>query len=167
MKITIHFAIYLLCACSLFSVGCKKADQIVKMSQTASPVCEPVKVFSTPVDATYIVMLRDGGIQSGNTQTLGAGTNAVTTMLNRYSIAESEQVARLNYIHSGFVARLTRDQALALKQDAAVELVEQDRIITMDQGCHLNRFSFHRTIRREPHRHRSWNRETCLPHRHR
>jgi subtilisin len=136
MKITIHFAIYLLFACVLFSVGCKKADQTVKMSQAAVPVCEPVKVFSTPVDATYIVMLKDDGGQSVNIQPLGTTLNAVTTMLSRYSIPESKQLARLNYIHSGFVARLTGDQALALKQDAAVELVEQDRVITMDQGCY-------------------------------
>ncbi len=57
-------------------------------------------------------------------------------MLSRYSIAESEQVARLNYIHSGFVARLTRDQAAGIKTGSGVELVEQDRIITMDQGCY-------------------------------
>jgi subtilisin len=136
MKTTIHFAVYLLCACVLFSVGCKKTDQTVKMSKTAVPDCEPVKVFSTPINATYIVMLRDAGLQTGNTQTLGTTTNAVTTMLSRYLIPESQQVATLNYIHSGFVARLTSNQVLALKQDQEVELVEQDRIIAMDQGCY-------------------------------
>jgi subtilisin len=136
MNTTINFSICLLCACVLSSMGCKKTDQTLKMSQSSVPDCEPVKVFSTPVNATYIVMLRDAGIQTGNTQTLGVATNAITTMLSRYSIPASQQVARLNYIHSGFIARLTGDQALALKQDDAVELVEQDRIITMDQGCY-------------------------------
>jgi subtilisin len=136
MKTTVNSAVYFLFACVLLSVGCKKTDQTVKMSQTNIPDCEPIKVFSTPLNATYIVMLRDAGIQAGNTQTLGATTNAVTAMLSRYSIPESQQVATLNYIHSGFVARLSPNQALALKQDHTVELVEQDRIITLDLGCY-------------------------------
>jgi subtilisin len=137
MKTTIHFAIYLLCACVLLSVGCKKTDnQPATMGKASLPDCEPIKIFSTAVDATYIVMLRDAGMQSGNTQTLGETTNAITTMLRRYSIPEGQQVASLNYIHSGFVARLTRDQALVLQQDQEVESVEQDRIIAMDQGCY-------------------------------
>jgi subtilisin len=136
MKTTINFPIYLLCACLLLYAGCKKTDQSETMKMAAIPDCEPIKVFSTPVNSTYIVMLRDAGIQNGNTQTLGVATNAVTTMLSRYSIPESQQIATLNYIHSGFVARLTGEQALALKQDQGVELVEQDRIIAMDQGCY-------------------------------
>ncbi len=136
MKTTIHFAVYLLCTFLLFSFGCKKADQTVTMSQVSAPVCEPVKFFSTPADATYIVMLKDDGMQSGNTQTLGTTTNAVTTMFSRYAIPGNKQLARLNYIHSGFVARLTGDQVLALKQDATVESIEKDRIIAMDQGCY-------------------------------
>jgi subtilisin len=136
MKSTANFAVYFLCACVLLCVGCKKTDQSESMKKTAIPDCEPVKVFSTPINATYIVMLREAGIQNGSVQTLGTSTNAVTNMLRRYSIPESQQVARLNYIRSGFVARLTGDQALALKQDQEVELVEQDRIIAMDQGCY-------------------------------
>ncbi len=135
MKTTIHLAVYLLGACILLSVGCKKTDQSATMKNAAIPDCEPIKVFSSPISETYIVMLRDAGTP-GNTQTLGITTNAVTTMLSRYSIPESQQIATLNYIHSGFVARLNGDQALALKQDQDVELVEQDRIIAMDQGCY-------------------------------
>ncbi len=136
MKTTLNFLICLLSTCTLLFVGCKKADQSGAMQKASVPDCEPIKVFSTPIDATYIVMLRDGEMQSGNTQTLGISTNAITSMLSRYSIPESQRVATLNYIHSGFVARLTGDQALALKQDQDVELVEQDRIITMDLGCY-------------------------------
>jgi len=136
MKTSIQFFLCLLCAGVLLSVGCKKTDQTATMQKAAIPDCEPIKVFSTPANATFIVMLRDQGIQSGNTQTLGVSTNAVTTMLSRYSIPVSQQVATLNYIHSGFIARLTGPQALALKQDPGVELVEQDRIIAMDLGCY-------------------------------
>lgn len=41
----------------------------------------------------------------------------------------------LNSMHSGFIARLTNNQALALKQYKDVELVEQDRVITLENGC--------------------------------
>jgi subtilisin len=136
MKTTINFLTCVLCVTVLLSIGCKKTDQSVTMKKAATPDCEPVQIFSTPINATYIVMLRDGGIQSGKTQTLDVTTNAVTAMLSRYSIPESQQLATLNYIHAGFVARLTGVQALALKQDQEVELVEQDRIIAMDQGCY-------------------------------
>ena len=135
MKTTTNLPICLLSFCVLLFVGCKKTDQSVSMKNAAIPDCEPIKVFSTPIDATYIVMLRDAGTP-GLTQTLGVTTNAITTMLSRYSIPQSRQIATLNYIHSGFVARLTGDQVLALKQDQGVELVEQDRIIAMDQGCY-------------------------------
>jgi subtilisin len=136
MKSTIHFAVCFFSACVLLCAGCKKTDQSAAMKNTAVPDCEPVKVFSTPVNATYIIMLRDGVIQKGSVQTLGTSTNAITGMLRRYSIPENQQVARLNYIHAGFIARLTGDQAIALKQDQDVVLVEQDRIIAMEQGCY-------------------------------
>jgi len=136
MKTTTYFSIVLLFASVILFLGCKKTDQSATMKQAAVPDCEPIKVFSTPMNETYIVMLRDAGIQSGNLQTQGATTNVVTTILSRHSISESQQVATLSYIHSGFIARLTLDQVLALKQDQEVELVEHDRIIVMDQGCY-------------------------------
>jgi subtilisin len=136
MKITTRLAVYLLSACALLSVGCKKTDQPVKMGQVQDPDCEPIRVFSTPINETFIVMLRDAGSQTGAVQTLGTSTNAVSTIFSRHSIPENQRIAMLNYIHSGFVARLSRDQALALKQDQDVELVEQDRVIKLDVGCY-------------------------------
>jgi subtilisin len=136
MKITAQIAVYLFSACVLISAGCKKTDQPVKMSQTQIPDCEPITVFSTPINETFIVMLRDAGTQTGNVQTLGVSTNAVSAIFSRHSIPENQRVAMLNYIHSGFIARLSRDQALALKQDQDVELVEQDRVIKLDVGCY-------------------------------
>src|SRR5450432_1859680 len=135
MNITKTFAACFFTACVLISEGCKKADQPVKMGQISDPDCEPVRLFSTPIDETYIVMLRDAGIQSGNVQTLGKATTAASAILSRYAIRENQQVAILNSIHSGFIARLTLNQALALKQDQDVELVEHDRVIKLDNGC--------------------------------
>jgi subtilisin family serine protease len=136
MKITTQFAVYLFSTCIILSAGCKKNEQPVKMGQVQAPDCEPIRVFSTPVDDTYIVMLRDAGTQTGTVQTLGTSTNAVSSILRRYTIAENRRLATLNYIHSGFIARLNRDQALALKQDQEVELVERDRVIKLDVGCY-------------------------------
>jgi subtilisin family serine protease len=135
MNISKAIAACVLIACSLISDGCRKTDQTVKMGQTSDSVCDPVHLFSEPVDSTYIVMLRSADSQSGSTQTLGATTTTLNTILNRYAIRENQQIARLSNIHSGFIARLTRNQALALKQDQSVELVEQDRVIKLDKGC--------------------------------
>ena len=135
MNITSTFAACLITACILISEGCKKTDQPVKMGQTSDPVCDPVQLFSIPSDTTYIVMLRNTEDQSGLVQTLGEITTTASTIFSRYAIPEKRRVAMLNSIHSGFIARLTRDQALALKQDNDVELVEQDRVIKLDKGC--------------------------------
>jgi subtilisin len=135
MRITASFAIYLLIACFLCSEGCKKSDQPVKMGQAPDPACDPVKIFSAPVDATFIVMLRPTSNQTGNVQTMSTVSTAASSIFSRYAIPENQRFALLNSIHSGFVARLSADQARALKQDAEVELVEQDRVIKLDLGC--------------------------------
>jgi subtilisin family serine protease len=135
MRITLSFTVCLLTACVLFSGGCKKTEQPVKMGQTQDPVCDPVKLFSAPITETYIVMLRSADSQTGSVQTLGKVSNAASTIFGRYAIPENQRLALLNSIHTGFVARLTPHQAQALKQDEEVELVEQDRVITLDKGC--------------------------------
>jgi len=136
MKITKQIVVYLLSACVLLFAACKKTDQTVKMGQVPAPDCQPIHVFSTPVNETYIVMLRETGTQTGTVQTLGKSTTAVNAIFKRHTILENQRVAMLSYIHSGFVARLNRNQAESLKQDQEVELVEQDRVITLDQGCY-------------------------------
>src|SRR6266849_5599740 len=113
MHITTPFAVCLLTACILFSEGCKKTDQSVKMGQIQEPVCEPVRLFSAPIGETYIVMLRSAGNQTGSVQTLGKASTAASAIFSRYAIPENQRFAILNSIHSGFVARLTHNQALA------------------------------------------------------
>ncbi len=125
----------MLSAFILFAGACKKTDQPVKMGQIPDPVCEPIHLSSVPIAETYIVMLRNAGNQTGNVQTLGRSTTAINAILLRYAIPQNQQVATLTSIHAGFVARLTQNQALALKQDEDVELVEQDRVIALDKGC--------------------------------
>lgn len=135
MRVTSTFAICLLVSCILFSAGCRKTDQPVKMGQVQDSVCDPILLFSSPTDATYIVMLRSTDGQTGTVQTMTTATTAASTIFSRHSIPENRRFAVLNSIHSGFVARLTQDQALALKQDEEVEIVEKDRVITMEKGC--------------------------------
>jgi subtilisin len=129
------FAACLLAASILISEGCKKTDQPVKMGQASDPACDPILLFSTPADSTFIVMLRSADSQTGSVQTLGEATTSVNNILNRYAIRQNQRVAILNNIHSGFIARLSQNQALALKQDNDVELVERDRVIKLDKGC--------------------------------
>jgi len=136
MKITTRLAACLAVSCVLISMGCKKSQDAVKTSPAQQPVCEPVRVFSTPNNVTYIVIMHDAGSQHGNVQTLGTSTNAVTTVLNRYGITQNQRIATLNYIHSGFIARLSEAQALALKKDQGVDVVEPDRVFKLDKGCY-------------------------------
>ena len=135
MNIRTPFAVCLLATCILISEGCKKTDQPVKMGQASEPDCDPVQLFSTPADATYIVMLRGADSQSGSVQDLSTSASTVSAVLRRHAVPDNQPVAILNSIHSGFIARLTASQALALKQDQDVEIVEQDRVIKLDQGC--------------------------------
>jgi len=133
MRVTTAFAFCLLFLFIFFSEGCRKADQPVKTVQAQDPVCDPVHLFSAPTDATYIVMLRSA--DDLTVQTLGRATSAASNIFIRHAIPESQRFEVLNSIHSGFVARLTRDQALALKNDEDVEIVERDRVITLGTGC--------------------------------
>ncbi len=135
MRITSSLAVCLLTACIYFSGGCKKSEQPVKMGQMQEPVCDPVHFFSAPISETYIVMLRSAENQTGSLQTLGKVTAAASRIFSRYSIPENQRFATLTSIHAGFIARLTPIQAMALKQDDEVELVEQDRVITLETGC--------------------------------
>jgi subtilisin len=135
MRIHISFIVCLLTIYILFSEGCKKAELPVKMGQMQEPACDPVHLFSAPISETYIVMLRSADNQTGSVQTLGKTSTSVSAIFSRYAIPENQRLAILNTIHAGFVARLTRNQALALKQDEEVEMVEQDRVITLETGC--------------------------------
>ena len=135
MRITIPYAICMLSACILFTEGCRKTEQPVKMGQSQEPVCEPVHLSSAPVSETYIVMLSNAESQTGSVQTLSKASITVSSIFRRYAIPGNQQVAMLNTIHSGFIATLTHNQVLALKGDQEVELVEQDRVITLEKGC--------------------------------
>jgi subtilisin len=133
MRIYSAFAFSLFTACVFFFEGCKKSDQPVKMGLAQDTVCDPVHLFSAPAGDTYIVMLRSADNQT--VQTLGKATTAASNIFIRHAIPESQRFAVLNNIHSGFIARLTPDQATALKQDEEVDIVERDRVITLGTGC--------------------------------
>jgi subtilisin family serine protease len=135
MKTSTAFAVYLVCAFLLIFEGCRKTDQSAKMSQTPAPPCDPVQLFSTSSDATYIVMLRSANNENESVETLGRAEARTGTLFSRHAIQENQRMATLTSIHTGFIARLSLDQALALKQDQDVELVEKDRVIELDKGC--------------------------------
>jgi subtilisin len=136
MKITTAFVAGFFTFLVLVSTGCRKTDQPVKMGQApADPACDPVHLFTASIDTTYIVMLKSTENQNGLVQTLGTVRVTVNSILSRHAIRQIQQVDMLNNIHSGFIARLSQFQAMALRQDQDVDLVEQDRIIKLDKGC--------------------------------
>ena len=71
MKINTALTTCLVAASVLISDGCKKSDQTVKAGQVTAPDCDPVQLYSTTSDSTYIVMLRSADSQSGSVQDLG------------------------------------------------------------------------------------------------
>jgi hypothetical protein len=87
MHITTSHTVCLLTACILFAGGCKKTEQPVKMGQIQEPepVCEPIRVFSAPVNETYIVMLRSAENQSGSVQTMSKVSDAASRIFSRHA----------------------------------------------------------------------------------
>ena len=99
MRVTSTFALSLLACCILFSVGCRKTDQPVKMGQVQDSVCDPIRLFSAPVDETYIVILRSADSETGTVQTMSRATTAASTIFSRHSIPENQRFTVLNRIH--------------------------------------------------------------------
>jgi subtilisin family serine protease len=135
MRITATYALCFLTAFVLISESCKKTEQSVSMGQTQVPACDPVMIFSAPDTGTYIVMMRGTDGQTGAVQTMSTVSTTASSIFSRHAISGNQRIALLNSIHTGFIARLSLDQARALKQDEEVELVEQDRVIKLDKGC--------------------------------
>ncbi len=115
MRITTPYAICMLSACILFSEGCKKTEQPVKMGQSQEPVCEPVHLSSAPVSETYIVMLRNAESQTGSVQTLGKASTTVNAIFRRYAIPGESAGRHAEYHTFRIHCPLTHNQVLALK----------------------------------------------------
>ncbi|MBC8032826.1 MAG: S8 family serine peptidase [Chitinophagaceae bacterium] len=123
---------YITTAILLFIAGCQKSDST---ENEPEPACEPVSFASSPSSEVYIVVLKDGDPGARKVQSMENARLAGNHLLSRYRIPEQQMDVVLNTVNTGFIARLTRDQAIRLKADDEVELVEQDRIITLEKGC--------------------------------
>lgn len=116
------------------AISCKKDSSSSTLSQQ-EPVCEPVTFTSTAANGTYIIMLNDDVAAGRVMQSADQARVATTQLFRKYSIADQQLDQVLNAIHTGFIARLTPAQAAELKGDSEVQLIERDRVITLDQGC--------------------------------
>jgi subtilisin family serine protease len=114
------------------AISCKKNDAVTSTLQ--EPVCEPVHFTSSSVDGTYIVVL-NGSSTSRAIQTADQARVATNDLFRKHSIATAQLDDVLNSIGTGFIARLTQQQADELRTDSQVQLVEKDRVIILDNGC--------------------------------
>lgn len=122
-------------ALCLMGVSCKKNDSTISTFQEPEPVCEPVQFNSTATDGRYIILLNDPAATGRVMQSVDQARVATTALFRRHSITDSRLDEVLNSIHKGFIASLTPKQAAELQSDSEVQLVEQDRVITLGVGC--------------------------------
>jgi hypothetical protein len=114
-------------------ISCKKNDSVTSTLQ--APVCEPVRFTSTGVNGTYIVMLGNGSTTSRAIQPADQVRAVTNDLFRKHSIETTQLDDVLNSIGTGFVARLSQQQADELSTDSQVQLVERDRVIILDNGC--------------------------------
>ena len=119
-----------ICVALAFS-QCKKTETTTQ--EVAIEECEPVTFSSIPGEA-YIVVLNEGDPQL-KTDAVTALSKRSGSVLERCSIAQERLGALFTGAQPGFLAKLTTVQAEALRQDAEVQLVERDRIISLATGC--------------------------------
>lgn len=114
-------------------MSCKKNDSVTSTLQ--APVCEPVHFTSSAVNGTYIVMLSNGSATSRSIQPADEVRAITNDLFRKHSIETTQLDDVLNSIGTGFVARLSQQQADELSTDSQVQLVERDRVIILDKGC--------------------------------
>lgn len=115
-------------------ISCKKNDSSVA-NTLQEPVCEPVHFTSTSVNGTYIVMLNKESTSSRAIQPADQVRAITNDLFSKHRIATTQLDDVLNSINTGFIARLTQQQADELRTDSQVQLVEADRVIILDKGC--------------------------------
>lgn len=117
------------------AISCKKDSSSPSILNQQEPVCEPVQFTSTAVNDTYIVMLNNSSTTGRIMQSVDQARVATNQLFLKHKIAGTQLSGVLNSIHTGFIARLTAQQAKELQEDSEVQLVEHDRVIALDKGC--------------------------------
>lgn len=116
-------------------ISCKKGSSSPSMLNQQEPACEPVQFTSTAVNDTYIVILNGSSATGRVMQSVDQARAATNQLFLKHRIANTQLSEVLNSVHTGFIARLTAQQAKELQEDSEVQLVEHDRVITLDVGC--------------------------------
>lgn len=99
------------------------------------PECEPVQFTSAAMDGRYIIMLNDASSTGRVIQSANQARVVTSALCRKHRITDGQLDEVLNSIHTGFIARLTPQQADELKSDSEVQLVEHDRVFTLGIGC--------------------------------
>jgi subtilisin len=135
MRISQSILLLTVTIAAISAISCKKNDSPSSSSTMQEPECEPVQFNSAAIDGRYIIMLNDAGATGRVMQSANQARIATSALRRKHRITDGQLDEVLNSIHTGFIARLTPQQADELKTDSEVQLVEQDRVITLGIGC--------------------------------
>ncbi len=112
--------------------ACKKQDV-----QNAQPPAEEETCRQSsgaengdPVSGRYIVLYNTEVIQSRN-MTEGRLEQTSTSIMNRNAINDEAIKENFGGDAGGFIAELSTDEAVRLKRDESIKIVEQDRIVSL------------------------------------
>lgn len=124
----------LLIALTVFIVAalsCKKEDSSPTILEEE---CAPVTFSSAALSETYIVILKNE-TSSPDPVAVERIRQRVNRLFQRHSVRSMQMQSILSTVRSGFIARLSRTEAQRLSQDDQVEVIEQDRVISLEKGC--------------------------------
>ncbi|HEY8388240.1 MAG TPA: S8 family serine peptidase [Parasegetibacter sp.] len=101
----------------------------------ADKECPPVSFSSHADNDLYIVLLKENTPTTTSIQAATSVRDRSTRVLLRHNIASKRMHTVLYNMHSGFIANLSSSEANELIADHEVEIVEQDRVLSLNTGC--------------------------------
>jgi hypothetical protein len=124
-------AFVLVLTCSLV-FSCKKENNNSTTTSTRQPDCVDQHSLMSAgiVDEQYIVAYKSSSLD-GHTATFRRISDMTQGVLQRNKISSSAMKTIFQGEPGGFIAHLSRDEMIRLKNDAAIEAIEPDRVISL------------------------------------
>jgi subtilisin family serine protease len=110
----------------IVSGSCKK--QKAETNQTEDEICPVTSATIASDNNVYIFILKQDGSSRRSASTAARFTKNI---LGKYSIAESNLINQFHGANDGAFVKLSRQEFEVLQKDAAIELIEPDRVIQL------------------------------------
>jgi len=105
--------------------GCRDEQTPVTTSPAQIGEVEDVRMTDAPVEGQYIVVFKRSLGKNKNV------TESVNSLLNQNGISPTAVQNIYEHSVNGFTARMSADDALAIRKHSSVAYVEQDRVVTL------------------------------------